>query len=972
MSWQIPFFKEIEDSLIHEGKLHRSGRYPWGSGENPYQHPYRFKSATEFYDYVTALRKAGLNDTEIARYLTDNDGEPMTSSQLKSYRSIAVNQRRIENRAHALEMLDRGYSLSDIGRNMGVNESTVRSWLKETTVDRATKTERVAAVLKDAVDSRGMIDVSAGTENLINMKVPGVTQSRLDTAIRYLQGQGYEYYNNIKVNQLMTGHDTTFRVLAPPGTTWKYVQTHLGDIELVEAYYDRERDEMRAFKPPRNVDSRRVMIRYAEDGGTDQDGIIEVRRGVPELDLGANHFAQVRIAVDGTHYLKGIALPADDLPPGIDIRFNTNKHLGTPKMDCLKSLKDDPDLPFGSVIKFQPTFFDPKTGREELSALNIVAEEGSWDRWGLTLSSQFLSKQKPALAKRQLAIVVDQQKEELKSIMALENPVIKQEQLNAFAEDCESKAVHIKGAALPRQTTKALIPVPSMRANECYTTEYPDGTMLALVRFPHASTSEIPVVTVNNRNRDAQKRLGNSLDGIGVSPKILPQLSGADCDGDNVVCLVNNNGEIKTTRAIKELLEFDPKEYFKKSSDMTPTGVGKYLGEDGLEHKKDGFKKGQEMGKASNLITDMNLAGVSAFDDEMIRAIKYSMVVIDAEKHNLDWKAARNVYGIDNLEHKYQAHYNKNGELIFGGGATLISMRKKEIEVPETKSWGRIDKETGKVIKQETGRKYDAYKTIGYIEDLDLSESDLRETVIGADGQEHNKYRVNKRGRVQKYQGTKGAKSKVPLLLAVDAHTIGQGTQMEKIYADHIESLKELATIARKESANLNTKRISTREAREMYAVERASILAKWDAAMKRKPYQRQAERLANTQLQQKLNENPSIEYDKEQLKKLKRVCEAEARMRVGLDIKDDKLTITPREWQAIQAGCISADKLRDLYKMGDPDEFRKLAMPKQGKSITPGTIAKIKARANMGYGISEIAAQLGVSESTIKKYIQE
>ena len=42
------------------------------------------------------------------------------------------------------------------------------------------------------------------------------------------------------------------------------------------------------------------------------------------------------------------------------------------------------------------------------------------------------------------------------------------------------------------------------------------------------------------------------------------------------------------------------------------------------------------MGKISNLITDMTLLGAS--EDKLARAVRHSMVVIDDEKHHLDYK----------------------------------------------------------------------------------------------------------------------------------------------------------------------------------------------------------------------------------------------------------------------------------------------------------------------------------------------
>ena len=49
-----------EDILMHYGTKKHSGRYPWGSGKNPYQHSGDFLSRFE------SLRKQGLSEKEIA------------------------------------------------------------------------------------------------------------------------------------------------------------------------------------------------------------------------------------------------------------------------------------------------------------------------------------------------------------------------------------------------------------------------------------------------------------------------------------------------------------------------------------------------------------------------------------------------------------------------------------------------------------------------------------------------------------------------------------------------------------------------------------------------------------------------------------------------------------------------------------------------------------------------------------------
>jgi hypothetical protein len=137
------------------------------------------------------------------------------------------------------------------------------------------------------------------------------------------------------------------------------------------------------------------------------DGVIFVRPGVKDLSMGAAPYAQVRIAVDGTHYLKGMAVYKDDLPPGVDLQFNTNKSDTGNKLDAMKEVKRnkddgsvDMDNPFGASISHQIGDRD-HTGKitKLTSVMNIVNEEGKWSEWSRNLSSQMLSKQRPALAK---------------------------------------------------------------------------------------------------------------------------------------------------------------------------------------------------------------------------------------------------------------------------------------------------------------------------------------------------------------------------------------------------------------------------------------------------------------------------------------------------------------------------------------------------------------------------------------------
>lgn len=65
------------DILIHYGMPRRSGRYPWGSGENPYQH------SGDFLSRVNELKKQGLSEAEIAESIG------LTTTQLRVQKSLA-------------------------------------------------------------------------------------------------------------------------------------------------------------------------------------------------------------------------------------------------------------------------------------------------------------------------------------------------------------------------------------------------------------------------------------------------------------------------------------------------------------------------------------------------------------------------------------------------------------------------------------------------------------------------------------------------------------------------------------------------------------------------------------------------------------------------------------------------------------------------------------------------------------------
>ena len=156
------------------------------------------------------------------------------------------------------------------------------------------------------------------------------------------------------------------------------------------------------------------------------------------------------------------------------------------------------------------------------------------------------------MAEKQLNLAKETKAQEYADIMALTNPTVKKYLLNKFASECDSSAVHLQAAALPGQRYQVLTAIPTMKETEVYAPNFQDGTKLALVRYPHGGIFEIPVLTVNNRQKQARSILGTKpQDAIGINSKVAEQLSGADFDGDTVMCIPTDDkqGKVRISRS---------------------------------------------------------------------------------------------------------------------------------------------------------------------------------------------------------------------------------------------------------------------------------------------------------------------------------------------------------------------------------------------------------------------------------------
>ena len=902
----------LEDELEHYGMPRRSGRYPWGSGDTPYQHggPY---SANDFVQRINELKSEGVTSKEIADYFG------VTTTALRAQESIAKNEIRNIKVDTAKALKEKGFNTYQIADKMGIAESSVRSLLNSQTEARSNKAQKTADFLKKKVNEKGMIDVGTGVELSLN-----ISKEKLKESLYLLENEGYKVYKGQMPQVTNKGKYTTIKILCPPGTEYKDIY-NFDKINSLEDYisYDNGETFKPAFAYPSSMDSKRLAIRYAEEGGTDRDGLIELRPGVKDLDLGGSMYAQVRILVDNKKYIKGMAVYSDDLPDGIDVRFNTNKSKSKNKMECLKDIKDDPHNPFGSLIKERggQSYYIDKNGKEHLSLINKRAEEGDWNEWAKKISGQVLSKQTPGTAKTQLDLTLAEKKLEFDNICALTNPVLKKSLLKSFADDCDAGAVHLKATAFPRQKTHVLLPLTTIKDNEVYAPFYKNGEKIALIRYPHAGTFEIPILTVNNKNAEGKKMMGTTpLDAIGINSKTAGILSGADFDGDTVTTIpLSGKVKITSTRPLDGLKNFDPKDAYPKREGM------KIMSEK---------QKQIEMGVTSNLITDMTIKG--ATDKELARAVRHSMVVIDAVKHELDYKKSEQDNGVSALKKKYQRNIDPETGAETHGVSTLLSRAKSE---------QRVLKRVGTPKVNQKGKPwYDSSKPEGaYIY------NEVREEYIDKHG----------KTQVRTMKSTRMAETS-------DAHTLSTGTPIEETYADFANGLKSLANRARKEMVYTSNP-TTNKAAKYKYAAEVKSLDNKLKLSLSNAPRERAAQALANSEVKAKKAAHPELTASEE--KKLSQQALSRARTVVGA--KRTLVEITDSEWEAIQAGAITPTKQEQIFNHTDSDKLRERATPRNKLAVTDAKIASMKAMKNSGFTTDEIANKLGVSTSTVIKYIK-
>lgn len=300
------------------------------------------------------------------------------------------------------------------------------------------------------------------------------------------------------------------------------------------------------------------------------------------------------------------------------------------------------------------------------------------------------------------------------------------------------------------------------------------------------------------------------------------------------------------------------------------------------------------------------------------------MVVIDAEKHKLDYKTSEEENGIAALKKKYQKHDDGSGK--YGGASTLISRAKSETSIPKRKGSPTIDRETGELIWKTSNETY-----------------------------------VNAKGEVKQrmQRSTKMAETK-------DARTLSSGTPQEELYADYANSMKALANQARK--SMVNTGKIAySASAKAAYSEEVKTLQSKLNVALKNAPRERKAQAITDSVVEAKKKDNPDM--TKAEISKESQRALTASRASVGA--ARHPVEITDKEWEAIQAGAISENVLSQILNNTDIDAIRQRATPRSVSTLSPAKQSRIKRLAEYGYTQAQIASELGISSSIVSKYLK-
>ena len=193
---------------------------------------------------------------------------------------------------------------------------------------------------------------------------------------------------------------------------------------------------------------------------------------------------------------------------------------------------------------------------------------------------------------------------------------------------------------------------------------------------------------------------------------------------------------------------------------------------------------------------------------------------------------------------------------------------------------------------------------------------------------------------------------------------------MEIVYADYANSMKSLANQARMEMVS-TTKIQYNKSAADTYRAEVDSLKRKLNEALLNTPRERAANRMARAEIKAKKDANQLT--DPGDVKKASQRALSKYRTDVGSVKRSERnIDITDREWEAIQAGAISENRLKQILDKTDTDKLRQRATPRATNNLSTAQVNRIKTLAASNYTLNQIAEKLGKSPTTIAKYLKE
>ena len=161
----------------------------------------------------------------------------------------------------------------------------------------------------------------------------------------------------------------------------------------------------------------------------------------------------------------------------------------------------------------------------------------------------------------------------------------------------------------------------------------------------------------------------------------------------------------------------------------------------------------------------------------------------------------------------------------------------------------------------------------------------------------------------------------------------------------------------------------------DTYREEVESLMKKLDYANSNYAREREAQRRANVEISAKkeaYKRANGVDMKAKDVKKISQQALTKYRKEVGTISRSDRsIKITDREWEAIQAGAISENKLKSILNNTDIKELRQRATPRTSNELSATKINRIKSYASSNYSLSQIAEKMNLSPTTVSKYLK-